>query len=103
MTYPHFIRPAAELEITRALDYYAINVPHKLVDFEAAIDEVIGRITESPQHARERVADVRCAFVHGFPYQAWYVWHENQRVVEVIAFLHARQDRAPIVERHGPV
>jgi len=33
MTARHIVRAAAELEIVRALDYYAINAPGKLADF----------------------------------------------------------------------
>jgi hypothetical protein len=99
LSYPHFFRSAAVLEVSHALDHYALNVPHKLADLEAAVIETIGRITNAPARVRERELDIRCAFVSGFPYQVWYVWHEVEQVVEVVAFLHARQNREVLRER----
>lgn len=101
MTARHIVRAAAELEIVRALDYYAINAPGKLADFESAIDAVMERLTEAPRRYRERVGDIRCAFVQGFPYQIWYVWRESLQVVDVVAFLHGRQDRSALPEHRG--
>lgn len=70
MSFPYYIRSAAELEIGHALDYYALNVPRKLADLEQAIAD-----------------------------QVWHAWSEEHEVVEEIAFLHGRQSRAVLRER----
>jgi len=98
LSFPHFVRSAAELELDHALDSYALDVPDELVALETAIDEVIERVTDNPLLARQRVKDMRCAFVHGFPCH-WYIWRAVDQVVEVIASLHARQDNAVLLQR----
>lgn len=102
MSYPHFFRPAAVLEYRRALDYYSLNAPHKVDELTDAATATIDLLTETPKRMRVRELDIRCAFVAGFPYQVWYVWHDVERVVEVVAFLHARQSRNVLHERHRP-
>ena len=103
MSYSYFVRSAARLELRSALDYYALEVPHKLVELESAIGDAFDLLVEAPLRHRVRVQAYRCIFVSGFPYQLWYDWHQDHEVAEVIAFLHARQSGDVLEERRSGV
>jgi plasmid stabilization system protein ParE len=99
LSFPYVVRPAARLELRHALDYYAVEVPHKLDELESAIDDAFELLANAPLRHRVRRQGYRCIFVSGFPYQLWYDWHDTHEISEVVAFLHARQSGDVLKER----
>lgn len=83
----------------RARDWYAVEAPAQIDRLEAAFDEVFDLVTQHPEMFAPLRREARRAHLAVFPYDVWYRVHPEERLVDVIAVVHDRQDRGPIFER----
>ena len=84
------LRRAAEADVIEAFLWYEESRPGLGGDFEAAVDEMVERIAESPQLYPVVYRDTRRALLKRFPYILYY-YVAGEEIV-VIACLHTRRD-----------
>jgi plasmid stabilization system protein ParE len=71
LTYTVHVRAAAERDIERASDWYAVEAPEHVERFEAELDRAISRIVWRPLVPRVLVAGARRMHVAVYPYEVW--------------------------------
>lgn len=82
-----------------AAAWYASQAPAqagRLIDQWAL---TIKRIRDFPRAFAPLRREARRVAVPNFPYQVWYRVHDDDEVVEVLAVVHGRRDRAAFEER----
>ncbi|MDQ6527198.1 type II toxin-antitoxin system RelE/ParE family toxin [Nocardioides sp. LHD-245] len=99
MTYTVQVRPAAERDIERAEDWYAIEAPDHVELFEKELDHAINRAVTHPLLPPALVAGARRVHLAIYPYEIWYLVHEHLRIIEVAALVHDRQNLDSVVAR----
>ncbi len=90
MTFPVFLRRAAELDLAVIEDWYDNRRQGLGREFREAVDHAIARIADNPLAYPERYRGARRALLRGFPYVLWYRPFENS--VVVLACVHGRRD-----------
>ena len=90
MNLPVVLRPEARAEFDDAFDWYEQQRPGLGVDFVGQVQEVLDRISATPELYAQIFQDVRRAVVRRFPYSVLYKV-EPQQVV-VLAVFHSRRD-----------
>ena len=87
---PRFIvRPAAELEITTAFEWYELQREGLGLEFLNAVEATLALIRRSPLMFPVVYRDIRRALLRKFPYSLYYI--ASSPVTRVIACVHARQ------------
>jgi plasmid stabilization system protein ParE len=84
-------RPAAELELQEAHDWYEQRAPGLGAEFMRCIDSCVQRIRRQPEMYPEVHKRVRQGVVRRFPYSIFYVVAINEIIV--ISVFHASRDR----------
>ena len=102
MTYRVHVRAVAERDIERAGDWYAIEAPTHVERFEEELDDAIGRMVAHPLVPKVLVAGARRMHLNVYPYELWYLVHDELEVIEIVALIHDRQDTSTVVARLGP-
>lgn len=102
MTYTVHVRAAAERDIERASDWYAVEAPEHVERFEEELDHTIARVVAHPLVPKVLVADARRMHLNVYPYEVWYLVHESLPIIEVVALVHDRQDPSTMVAHLGP-
>jgi len=92
VTYALVVRGVAERDMSRARDWYMLVAPHQVERLEARFDEVFDRVQQRPLMFAPLVAGARRAHLRVFPYEIWYLVHEDVQTVEVVALVHDRQE-----------
>ncbi len=99
MTFHVIVHPAAEQDITDALDWYAERAPEQVERFLDEVAAAVRRIAGSPRLFRTVHRDVRRAALQVFPYLVWFVLEDD--LVRVLAVTHSRRDPAFVRSRFG--
>ncbi|MEX0836387.1 MAG: type II toxin-antitoxin system RelE/ParE family toxin [Nitriliruptor sp.] len=99
MTRRVIIRPAAEQDITDAVDWYAGRAPEQIGRFLDELAAAVTRSAESPRLFRTVHREVRRAALRVFPYFVWFVLDDDADLVRVIAVTHYRRDPAVVRSR----
>ncbi len=86
------VRPAAERDAQRALDWYLEHAPDHAERFNEDLRETIGRIQQSPRLFRTVHGEVRRAALARFPYLVWLIYFDEAETVHILAVSHQRQD-----------
>lgn len=101
MTYRALLAAAAEADLGRAVLWYQDHAPEQagrlIDDYEAAVT----RVCEFPHAAPMLRPDARRTALKVFPYQLWYYCHDSERIIEVVAIVHNRQDPVGFAGRLG--
>ena len=93
MSFPFTIRPDAERDLAEARDWYEAHRDGLGKEFLLAVEDVFGRIRESPESYAVVYRGVRWARLRRFPYLVYYRVRDGG--VEVLAVLHgSRHPRA---------
>lgn len=93
MSHPLILRPEAEEDLAEGRDWYDGQRDGLGAEFLAAVDDVFGRIRETPEVYATEYKSVRRARMSRFPYVVYY--RLAGETVEVIAVHHAsRSPRA---------
>ena len=87
---PVVLRPEARAEFDDAFDWGERQRPGLGVDFVAQVQEVLDRISATPELYARMFQDVRRAVVRRFPYSVFYKVEPRQ--VVVLAVFHSRRD-----------
>jgi plasmid stabilization system protein ParE len=90
MSLPVGLRPEARAEFDEAFDWYEQQRPGLGLDFAAQVQEVLDRISATPELYAQVFEDVRRAVVQRFPYAVFYKIELPQ--VVVLAVFHGRRD-----------
>lgn len=101
MTYTVHVRAAAERDIERACDWYAVEAPEFVERFVDELDHAIARTVAHPLVPKVLVAGARRMHLRVYPYELWYLVHEALEIIEVVALLHDRQDASTMTVRLG--
>lgn len=99
MTYTIRVLATAERDIERAIDWYAVEAPAHVERFEAELHRAIAKIAPHPLVPRVLASGARRIHVEVYPYELWYLVHDDLEVIEIIALIHHRQDRSAFLER----
>lgn len=99
MTYTIRVLAAAERDIERATDWYAVEAPAHVERFEAELHRAIAKIAPHPLVPRVLVSGARRTHLEVYPYELWYLVYDDLRVIEIIALIHDRQDLSEFVSR----
>jgi plasmid stabilization system protein ParE len=95
---PRFVvRPAAELEIATAFEWYELRREGLGLEFLNAVEASLALIRRSPLMFPVVYRDTRRAVLRKFPYALYYV--TSPAATRVIACVHARQSPARWQER----
>lgn len=92
MTYSVLFRHNAERDVEGAQDWYVLNAPHQVNRFVDDLAATIASIRTSPHAFRLLRGDARRAALKVFPYLVWYRYHDDLKVIEIVALVHQRQD-----------
>jgi plasmid stabilization system protein ParE len=84
------IRPAAEMDMLLATEWYETRAAGLGTDFLRAADVCFGLIQRMPQAYQLVARDVRRARLRRFPFSVYFL-ATSQRIV-ILAVLHARRD-----------
>jgi toxin ParE1/3/4 len=90
MTRPLLVLPAAQAEITGALDWYEREAPGLGACFRAELEFQAARITAGPLRFPLMLADVRRAKLRRFPYGLFF--RPLDDAIYVIACFHSSRD-----------
>ncbi|WP_298226959.1 type II toxin-antitoxin system RelE/ParE family toxin [Gryllotalpicola sp.] len=94
MTYRVRLRRMAGDDYVRAIDWYLSEAPHQVHRFQDEVEAAIARVIERPQLPPIIYSGLRHVVTHVFPYQLWYLVIEDEELIDVVAIVHERQDRA---------
>jgi len=97
MSLPVVLRPAARAEFDNAVDWYEQQIPGLGMEFVACVQEVLTRISATPERYARVFQDIRRVVVRRFPSTVYYKV-EPQQVV-VLAVFHSRRDPSAWQER----
>jgi plasmid stabilization system protein ParE len=86
MTFALFIRPEAERDLAEARDWYEEHRGGLGHEFLIAVEDILGRISESPKSYAVVYRGVRWARLRRFPYLVYF--RVTNTSVEVLAVLH---------------
>jgi len=86
MNYEVIIKPAAELEIVEAYEWYLSKSENLGVDLLNKFEDEIDRLSQNPYQFQKRYRSVRIVFTKRFPYGIHYTIEKEK--VFVHAFLH---------------
>ena len=75
------------------------EAPHQVERFQVEVDATISRIVERRLLSPISYNGLRHVVTHVFPYQVWYLVVEDEEMIDVVAILHERQDRARLEDR----
>lgn len=90
MEYSLIVKPKAQQDIKKAIEWYkeqSENLPKKLLN---KIDESLEKIEKTPEHYQKRYNEIRIVFTKKFPYGIYYTLEEN--TIFVHAVLHTKQN-----------
>jgi len=90
MDYQIIVQPEAEKDLRDTFSWYESHKPGLGYDFKLCIEEVLSRLTRTPNIYPTVYKQVKRAFIKRFPFGIFYVV-EEKRVV-ILAVLHARRD-----------
>jgi toxin ParE1/3/4 len=90
MSLPVLFRPLARTELDEAVGWYEKQKQGLGVELKEAVDQVLGRIAETPGRFRPVRGEVRRALLRRFPY-AIHFCLEPQAIV-VLAVFHTKRD-----------
>jgi plasmid stabilization system protein ParE len=90
VTYRIVLRPQAEVEITKAADWYDAQRQGLGRDFVRLAQQTLSLIAENPLQFRKVHQETRRASVQRFPYGILYRVRDEE--VVVVACMHARRD-----------
>jgi toxin ParE1/3/4 len=86
MSFRFVARPEAEQDLVEARDWYEARRIGLGEEFLLAVEEVLGRVLESPESYPVVYRGVRWARLRRFPYLVYY--RVKNETVEVLAVLH---------------
>ena len=90
MEYNLIIKPKAQQDIRKAIEWYREQnkkLPEQLL---SKIDDCLEKIENNPEYFQKRYKEIRIAFTKKFPYAIYYTIDENK--IYVHAFLHTKQN-----------
>jgi plasmid stabilization system protein ParE len=90
MSLPVLFRPLARRELDEAVGWYEKQKQGLGVELKEAVDQVLGRIAETPERFRPVRGEVRRALLRRFPYAIHFLL-EPQAIV-VLAVFHTKRD-----------
>ena len=99
MTYRVVVTSGANADLVGALDWYAERAPEQMGRLVDELERVIDRVRDRPAAFPELQRGARRASLKVFPYQVWYRVDEDRKLIEVLALVHGRQDRAGFTDR----
>jgi len=99
LTYTVRVRAAAERDIELAEDWYAVEAPAHVERFEDRLDRALTRVVAHPLAPKVLIAGARRMHLEVYPYDVWYLVHEELAIIEVVALVHDRQDTTDTVAR----
>jgi plasmid stabilization system protein ParE len=94
--------PAAERELTEAIDWYELQRPGLGVELLGAVDLAMRSIAENPARYPEWVANgrFRCVVLDRFPYVVYFRLASG--APEVVAIAHSKRRPGYWLRRIGP-
>ena len=84
----------AEADLANAVAWYEEEAPEQVGRLLEEFDSTMRRIARFPNVFPTVRRDARRVQVRVFPYQLWFRLRPRDSVVEVLALVHVRQDRA---------
>ncbi|HJF15840.1 MAG TPA: type II toxin-antitoxin system RelE/ParE family toxin [Enteractinococcus helveticum] len=79
-------------DLSTAFAWYAEQAPHQLSRFESEIRAAEKELQTNPRSYRPIHRNARRFVLRIFPYRIWYVVNDLQQEIDIIAFIHTRQD-----------
>jgi plasmid stabilization system protein ParE len=92
MTWAAHFRAASEADMQAARDWYESEAPVQVDRLRADLDAAVARACAHPTLIAPFHGELRRVFLKVFPYQLWYLAHPDLELIEVVAFVHDRQD-----------
>jgi plasmid stabilization system protein ParE len=90
MNYKLIIRPAAELELSGAFDWYEERLSGLGAEFLLSVDAVFNSIARNPQQYPIIHRTIRRALTRRFPYEVFYIIEDTKIVI--VAVFHAKRN-----------
>lgn len=94
----HF-RVAAQQDMESARLWYLEEAPEQVERLRADLYSAVDRARAHPTMPAPFHGDLRRVALKVFPYQLWYLAHPATELIEVVAFVHHRQNRRKFEER----
>ncbi len=91
MVYKIIVSPRAQNEISKAIDFYALNSVDAPHNFIAQLQKDYEILATNP-FFRIQYKSVRTIKLKKFPYSLYYTINENQRCIRVISCFHNRRN-----------
>ena len=92
MTYSLSWTSEAFHDLSKAFAWYAEQAPFQLSRLEGEIRAAEQELQRNPHFFRPIHKNARRFVLRIFPYRMWYVVNDIQQEIDVIAFIHIRQD-----------
>lgn len=89
MAHRLIIKPAAEIEIAEALEWYEESKEGLGLELLEQLDECLERIANNPEHFQKRYREIKIVFTKRFPYGIHYTFESD--TVYVHAVMHMKQ------------
>lgn len=99
MTFTVRLHANAQRDFDRIEAYYDAEAPSQTDRFIADFFETAARLAAFPEAGPSLRSGVRRAALRTFPFLLWYRVGPDDRVIQVIAVLHHRQDAADFDDR----
>jgi plasmid stabilization system protein ParE len=90
MTWPVIVNQEAEADLAEAKAYYDCRRAGLGEEFLTCVEDVLGRLGQTPAMHAKVFQDLRRALVHRFPYAVFYRLDDDQ--VTVVAVYHTHRD-----------
>ncbi len=84
--------PEAEIEFTKAIDYYEDHQRELGFDFSIEINKTIHRIIANPESWTLVSRSIRRALVHRFPFGVLYHYNPDSDHTFIVAVMHLRRE-----------
>jgi toxin ParE1/3/4 len=97
MTWPIYIRKAAESDIASTFEYYESCRGGLGQEFLLCLDAAFSGISRNPLRYRRIYKEIMRTTIHRFPYAIYFL--EKDQAVVIVAVLHIRRDPKSWQER----
>jgi plasmid stabilization system protein ParE len=90
MSPPVIFRPIAALELDEAMGWYERQKAGLGLEFKEAVDQMLARVTATPERFQPVHGEVRRALLRRFPYAIHFLPEPD--AIIVLAVFHTRRD-----------
>ncbi|MCW3162629.1 type II toxin-antitoxin system RelE/ParE family toxin [Chryseobacterium oryctis] len=90
MEYNLIVKPKAQQDIRKSIEWYREQSGSLSEKFLEKIDESLEKISKNPEHYQKRYNEIRIAFTKKFPYGIYYTVEE--KTIYIHAILHTKQN-----------